>query len=183
MPAVIAADMLAQAEHDVDATALLITTSETLAHGVQAAIEDSSGRLPTAALPGSRSIATVRIILVPDLDTPCGSANDLRPEHLSLHDASLLDAHSQCRNGFPGRALAGIGGGLCRRTEPCAYHLRLARCEAGCPPADFVKVIAIQELSPEALQELAPADHGAGSRRRTGGARARRGGSICQLIL
>ena len=58
----------------------------------------------------------------------------------------------------------------------------VARLRGGLSAADFVKVIAVQQLSPAGLAGVGADDYGAGPRRRFGGARARRGGSFCPVI-
>ena len=154
---VIAADMLAQAEHDVDATALLITTSETLAHGVQAALEKQLRTLPTAGVARQSIDCNGAIILVPDLQTGIALTNEFAPEHLSLHDASLLDQIRNAGTVFLGEHSPESAGDYAAGPSHVLPTSGMSRLRGGLSAADFVKVIAIQELSSKALQELSPA--------------------------
>lgn len=83
-PDFVAADLLAQAEHGEDASALLITTSETLAHSVVQEVQRQLESLPR------REIATASvdnygaIVVVNSLDDACEIANWIAPEHLQL---------------------------------------------------------------------------------------------------
>lgn len=154
---VVAADMLAQAEHDVDATALLITTSETLAHRVQAALEEQLQTLPTAAVARQSLDCNGAIILVPDLQTAVALANEFAPEHLSLHDASLLDQIRNAGTVFLGEHSPESAGDYAAGPSHVLPTSGMSRLRGGLSAADFVKVIAIQELSAKALQDLSPA--------------------------
>jgi histidinol dehydrogenase len=154
---VIAADMLAQAEHDVDATAVLITTSEALARVVKAALEEQLQTLPTAAVARQSLDRNGAIILVPDLQTGVALANEFAPEHLSLHDASLLDQIRNAGTVFLGEHSPESAGDYAAGPSHVLPTSGTSRLRGGLSAADFVKVIAIQELSAKALQELSPA--------------------------
>jgi len=154
---VIAADMLAQAEHDVDATALLITTSEALARGVQAALDEQLRTLPTADVARQSIDCNGAIILVPDLQTGVALTNEFAPEHLSLHDASLLDQIRNAGTVFLGEHSPESAGDYAAGPSHVLPTSGMSRLRGGLSAADFVKVIAIQELSSKALQELSPA--------------------------
>jgi histidinol dehydrogenase len=78
-PKFIAADMLAQAEHDADASAILLTTSKRLAGAVAKEIEQRLQTLPTAPV-ASRAIASnSAIVLVQSLDQALNIANRIAP--------------------------------------------------------------------------------------------------------
>jgi histidinol dehydrogenase len=156
-PEVIAADMLAQAEHDMDAAAILITTSEPLAGSVQAAIERQLQTLPTAAVARESIDRNSAIILVPDLATGVKLTNEFAPEHLSLHDPSLLDGIRNAGTVFLGENSPESAGDYAAGPSHVLPTSGMSRLRGGLSAADFVKVIAIQEISPEALEELAPA--------------------------
>jgi histidinol dehydrogenase len=79
-----AADLLAQAEHGEDASAVLITTSETLAFAVAAEVERQARSLPRVAL-AEKSLADFgAIIVVNDLAEACALVNELAPEHVEI---------------------------------------------------------------------------------------------------
>jgi len=80
----IAADLLAQAEHGEDASAVLITTSEQLAHEVAREVARQAETLPRRAII-ERSLADFGAAFVVDnLDAACALVNELAPEHLEL---------------------------------------------------------------------------------------------------
>jgi histidinol dehydrogenase len=83
-PEFVAADLLAQAEHDEDASALLITTSSQLATGVAAEVSRQVKSLPRRAIV-EKSLANYgAICVVADLDEACAIVNSLAPEHLEI---------------------------------------------------------------------------------------------------
>ena len=80
----IAADLLAQAEHDADASAILITTSEALAREVEVELEKQLATLPRAAI-AEKSLATFgALIVVSNLDEGSEIVNSLAPEHVEI---------------------------------------------------------------------------------------------------
>jgi histidinol dehydrogenase len=83
-PALVAADLVTQAEHGPDSPAILVTTSETLAEAVGAEIAALLPRLERHAIL-TRALATHgRIALAPDRDTAIAFVNAYAPEHLSI---------------------------------------------------------------------------------------------------
>ncbi len=84
-PRWIAADLLAQAEHDVDASAILLTTSRKLAEAVSAAVERQLTDLPTAHVARPSIDNNGAVVVVDSIDQAIEISNSLAPEHLSLH--------------------------------------------------------------------------------------------------
>ena len=80
----VAADLLSQAEHDANASAVLVTTSERLAKAVQAELERQLAQLPRAEIARASIEANGKIILVPTLAAGISIANEIAPEHLEL---------------------------------------------------------------------------------------------------
>jgi histidinol dehydrogenase len=80
----VAADLLAQAEHAEDASAILVTTSERLAGETAAELQRQSASLPRRTIVEQSLKRYGAIILVSDLDEACAIANELAPEHLEL---------------------------------------------------------------------------------------------------
>jgi histidinol dehydrogenase len=80
----VAADMLAQAEHGEDASAVLLTTSLELAESVAAEIERQVAFLPRRAIVAESLRQYGAIVRVSDLDEACAIVNDLAPEHLEI---------------------------------------------------------------------------------------------------
>jgi histidinol dehydrogenase len=89
-PTWIAADMLAQAEHDVDARAILITTSIDLANKVQKELEKQMDSLPTASVARVAIERNSAIVLCDSDDDAVALSNSIAPEHLSLYDETLV---------------------------------------------------------------------------------------------
>lgn len=83
-PDQIAADLLAQAEHDPEACPMLLLTDEKLLARVGEEIERQLSSLPTAAI-AKRALRNGFACVVQDLDEACRIANEVGPEHLSLH--------------------------------------------------------------------------------------------------
>jgi histidinol dehydrogenase len=156
-PNVIAADMLAQAEHDADAAAILITTSEALAGAVGEQIEQQLQKLPTAPTARQAIERNSAIILVPDLETGVALSNRFAPEHLSLHDPSLLPLVQNAGTVFLGENSPESAGDYAAGPSHVLTTSGASRLRGGLSAADFVKVIAIQQLTPSALNVLAPA--------------------------
>jgi histidinol dehydrogenase len=80
----IASDLLAQAEHSDDASAVFVTISETLAEEVSAEILNQAPALPRAKVIGTSLARYGAIIVVTDLDEACDLVNELAPEHLEI---------------------------------------------------------------------------------------------------
>ncbi len=153
----IAADMLAQAEHDVTASAVLVTTSQSLADAVSLELEAQLHQLSTAAVARESIDHHSRIYLVPDMHVAVAICNAWAPEHLSLHDASLLPLIQNAGTVFLGPHSPESAGDYAAGPSHVLPTGGAARLRGGLSAADFVKVIAVQQLSPSALDELAPA--------------------------
>ena len=80
----VAADLLSQAEHDKNASAVLVTPSAALASAVQAELERQLALLPRAEIARASIENNGKIILVPTLDAGIAIANEIAPEHLEL---------------------------------------------------------------------------------------------------
>lgn len=155
-PAWLAADLLAQAEHDFDASAILITTSRMLAKAVAAEIEKQLETLPTAKIAHVSISHHGAIIVVDSLDEAVEIANELAPEHLALHDASFLPAIRHAGSIFLGAHSPEAAGDYASGPNHVLPTAGVARVRGGLSAADFVKVISVQELSPKALLALTP---------------------------
>jgi histidinol dehydrogenase len=152
----IAADMLAQAEHDTAASATLVTTSAELATCVAREIDRQLATLPTAEVARQAVTRNSRIYLTADMQTAVDIANELAPEHLSLHDPALLPRIRNAGTVFLGAHTPESAGDYAAGPSHVLPTGGAARLRGGLSSADFVKLIAIQELSPSALNELAP---------------------------
>jgi histidinol dehydrogenase len=156
-PKTIAADMLAQAEHDPSASATLVTTSIALAESVAAEIERQLESLPTANITRQSIDNASAIIVVSGMDAAVEYCNQIAPEHLSLHDPSLLPKIRNAGTVFLGPNSPESAGDYASGPSHVLPTGGAARLRGGLSTADFVKVIAIQSLTPAALSEMAPA--------------------------
>ena len=152
----IAADMLAQAEHDTDACAVLLTTSRKLAGAVAAAIEAQIATLPTAPTARKAIDKNSAIIIVPSLEAAVDISNRFAPEHLSIPDATLLPAIRHAGSVFVGPHSPEAAGDYASGPNHVLPTSGAARLRGGLSAADFVKIISVQELSTAALKRLTP---------------------------
>jgi histidinol dehydrogenase len=156
-PEVLAYDMLAQAEHDADAAAILVTTNQRLACAVAAEVEAQLRTLPTAPAARRAIRRNSAIILVPSLDRALELANAFAPEHLSIPTVSLLARVKAAGSVFIGPHSPEAAGDYASGPNHVLPTSGFARVRGGLSAADFVKVISVQELSRSALGRLAGA--------------------------
>lgn len=156
-PKWIAADMLAQAEHDTDASAVLLTTSKKLAAAVEAELDWQLATLPTAKTARVALKKNSAIIIVESLMQAVDISNKFAPEHLSLHHPELLPGVVNAGGVFLGASSPEAAGDYAAGPNHVLPTSGAASLRGGLSTADFVKVIATQELTPEALKKLAPA--------------------------
>jgi histidinol dehydrogenase len=156
-PRWIAADLLAQAEHDVDASAILLTTSRPLAEAVAAEVERQLETLPTASVARPSIETNGAIVVVETLERAVEISNALAPEHLALHDGSLLAKIRHAGAVFVGASSPEAAGDYVSGPNHVLPTSGAARLRGGLSAADFVKVIAVQELTPKGLEGLTPA--------------------------
>ena len=83
-PRIVAADLLSQAEHDKNASAVLVTDSEALAVAVQSAIEEQLPKLRREEIARASIDTNGKIIVADNLDTAVEIANEIAPEHLEV---------------------------------------------------------------------------------------------------
>ncbi|MBI2689475.1 MAG: histidinol dehydrogenase [Acidobacteria bacterium] len=156
-PAWIAADMLAQAEHDTDASAVLLTTSKRLAIAVQSEVERQLATLPTAATARKAIDKNSAIILVRSLDEAVEVSNRFAPEHLSIPDASLVNGIRHAGSIFIGPYSPEAAGDYASGPNHVLPTSGAARLRGGLSAMDYVKIISTQELNAAALRKLEPA--------------------------
>jgi histidinol dehydrogenase len=156
-PCWIAADLLAQAEHDVDASAILLTTSRSLAEAVAEEVERQLETLPTASVARPSIETNGAIVVVDTLERAVEISNALAPEHLALHDGNLLAKIRHAGAVFVGPSSPEAAGDYASGPNHVLPTSGAARLRGGLSAADFVKVIAVQELTPEGLERLTPA--------------------------
>jgi histidinol dehydrogenase len=157
VPRYIAADFLAQAEHDPDAVALLVTPSARLAKEVAAEVDKQLKKLPETN-PAWKSLGQASAILVaPSLDTAIRFANRVAPEHLSIPEVreSLVRRLSAAGSVFLGSLSAQPIGDYASGTNHVLPTSGWARARGGLSVLDFVKCSSAQEISRSGLKRLA----------------------------
>ncbi len=154
-PTWIAADMLAQAEHDTDASAVLLTTSRKLGRAVGMEIERQLATLPTAGVARHSIDRNGAIVIVRSLEEALEISNRFAPEHLSIPDRSLLPLVRHAGSVFVGPTSPEAAGDYASGPNHVLPTNGLARLRGGLSAMDFVKVISVQELSAGALKSLA----------------------------
>lgn len=154
----IAADLVAQAEHDPDAMAIFITPSSRLAAGVQNSVDKTLRRLrlPIAEQALARQGA---IILTRDISEAVLLANTFAPEHLTLLEGAigLLDQVQSAGSIFLGDYSAVAAGDYASGTNHILPTGGMARWRGGLSVADFMKTITVQQLTRRGLSSLHPA--------------------------
>lgn len=156
-PSWIAADMLAQAEHDTDASAVLLTRSRPLAEAVAAEVTRQLEGLPTAEVARVALERNGAIIVTQSRDETVEWINRFAPEHLSLHDPALMKDVRHAGGVFLGASSPEAAGDYAAGPSHVLPTSGAARLRGGLSVLDFVKVIATQKLTAEGLQRLAPA--------------------------
>jgi len=156
-PRHLAADLLAQAEHDADASAVLLTTSKRLAERVAREVERQLKTLPTASVAVQSLAKNSAIILVRSLEEAFEISNRVAPEHLSIPDQKLLTRVRHAGSVFIGPFSPEAAGDYASGPNHVLPTSGAARQRGGLAVTDYLKVISVQELSAAALRRLAPA--------------------------
>lgn len=156
-PEWIAADMLAQAEHDVEASAILLTTSKRLAQAVAKQIDKQLAVLPTGKVAQKAIDKNSAIILVKSVAEAVDISNQFAPEHLSIPDPSLLPGIRHAGSIFIGAHSPEAAGDYASGPNHVLPTSGAARLRGGLSAADYVKIISTQEVSAQALERLTPA--------------------------
>jgi histidinol dehydrogenase len=154
----IAADLIAQAEHDPDAIALFITTSRSFGRSVATEIERQLSRLPQTN-PAWRSLATNGAVLIArSVADAIRFINRFAPEHLSLPGsaARYLGQIDSAGSVFLGDWSPQPAGDFASGTNHVLPTGTSARARGGLSVTDFVKCISVQEVSRKGLGRLAP---------------------------
>jgi histidinol dehydrogenase len=154
----VAADLLAQAEHDVLTQAILVTDSRLLAEAVVREIRRQRQGLSRGTIL-AQSLVACRTILVSDLDTALQVANEYAPEHLMLQVKEPRRWLAQVQNAgsvFLGPWSPEPLGDYCSGTNHVLPTNGHARCLSGLSVRDFVKTVTVQEVSSQGLEALGP---------------------------
>jgi len=156
----IAADLLAQAEHDTAAQSILMTNDEALAKDVEAAVERQLLTLPRAQTATASWRDFGAVILVEDFEAAIPLANRIAAEHLEIAVAEPEALLPKIRNAgsiFIGAHTPEVIGdyvGGCNHVLPTA---RSARFSSGLNVLDYMKRTSLLKLGPDQLRVLGPA--------------------------
>jgi histidinol dehydrogenase len=149
----IASDLVAQAEHDPEALAILITTRNELAKKVLAEIRLRSRFNPVAR---RALLRNGLVIVAADLDEARQITNHLAPEHLTVDKADDLNWVENAGSVFVGRWSAQPMGDYISGPNHTLPTGGMARVRGGLSVNDFVKLITVQEYAAQGLQQLGP---------------------------
>ena len=156
----IAADLLAQAEHDVNAQSILITDSTALADEVERAVEAQLATLPRAQIARTSWNEFGAIILVKKLDEAIELANAIAAEHLEIMTSDPESVAAQIRNAgaiFLGPHTPEAFGDYVGGSNHVLPTARSARFSSGLGVLDFMKRTSILKCGPDQLRALGPA--------------------------
>jgi histidinol dehydrogenase len=159
-PAWIAADLLAQAEHDVAAQSILITDDNSLAAAVEQAVESQLTTLPRSAVARASWRDYGAIILVPALDAAIPLVDAIAPEHLEIETGDPERLAGKIRNAgaiFLGAHTPEAIGDYVAGSNHVLPTARSARFSSGLGVLDFMKRTSIVKCGPDQLNALAEA--------------------------
>ena len=156
-PAWVAADLLAQAEHDPLASAILLTPDRALAEAVQAAVTEQTARLSRREIIAAALEANGGIVLVPDLATAARVADEYAAEHLCLTVADPRALMAQINNAggfFLGEHSYEVLGDYVAGPSHVMPTGGTARFASPLNVLDFVKINSIVALDREVARTL-----------------------------
>jgi histidinol dehydrogenase len=156
----IAADLLAQAEHDPSAQAILLTDSASLADAVEVAVERQLSTLPRAEIARRSWAEHGAVILVEALDDAVPLVDRLAPEHLEIQAANADGLAGRIRNAgaiFLGPHTPEAIGDYVGGPNHVLPTSRTARFSSGLSVLDFMKRTSILACDAASLRALGPA--------------------------
>jgi histidinol dehydrogenase len=156
----IAADLLAQAEHDAAAQSILITDHAPLADAVEKAVAAQLVTLPRGSIAGASWREFGAILLVRDLDEAIPLVDALAPEHLEIAAADAERLAGKIRNTgaiFLGAYTPEAIGDYVAGSNHVLPTARSARFSSGLGVLDFLKRTSILKCGPDQLAALGPA--------------------------
>ena len=158
----IAADVLAQCEHDYNARGILITTDKKLGQEVAKKVEEILKDLPTKEIASSSWYNNGEIILVDNLQEAVKLSNQYAPEHLEVivkYPDEITDKLINYGSLFIGEFSAEVFGDYVSGTNHTLPTLRASRYTGGVWVGTFIKTCTTQRLSQRAVDLLAPVAH------------------------
>jgi histidinol dehydrogenase len=159
-PVWVAADLLAQAEHDVLATAILLTPSRRLAEAVQAQVTQQMEDLSRANVIAASLTGQGGIVVTPDLETAVRLADEFAPEHLclSVRDPETWAEHIRNAGGiFLGEHSFEVLGDYVAGPSHIMPTGGTARWASPVNVLDFVKIVNVIALDADTATRISPA--------------------------
>lgn len=157
VPAFVAADLLAQAEHGPDSQVVLVSISEPLIKKVKAEIEAQLGQLPRKDI-ATQALQHARMVLLRDLNAAVAFSNQYAPEHLILASKTsgallkqIMTAGSVFIGNYSPETVGDYASGT-NHTLPTNGH---ATAYSGVSLDSFTKKITFQQLTKEGLENIA----------------------------
>ena len=158
VPAYVAADLLAQAEHGADSQSVLVTTSKDIAEKTIAELGKQLPVLPRAEI-AQKAIDNSYIILVNNLDEAMKFSNEYAPEHLILSTANwqlITDYIINAGSVFLGNLTPESAGDYASGTNHTLPTSAYAKAYSGVSVDSFVKKITLQHITPEGIKNIGP---------------------------
>ena len=160
-PAVIAADLLAQSEHDFVAKGIVVTTDESLANAILMQVEHQLKGLSTGEIAGRSWADYGEVLLADSLDEAAEYANAYAPEHLEViveeeKEKTLVQKLRNYGSLFLGLNTAEVFGDYATGTNHTLPTLGAARYTGGLWVGTFLKVCTHQKLSAEGVEKIQP---------------------------
>ncbi|MEE9452284.1 MAG: histidinol dehydrogenase [Gammaproteobacteria bacterium] len=155
----VALDLLSQAEHDVAAQVILLTTSMLLGQQICGTIERQLAKLPRRKII-EQSLAHSRLLVVDDIATAIAISNRYAPEHLIMQVAEAeqhMAAIHYAGTVFLGSMAAEVLGDYVTGSNHVLPTYGFARVSGGLALTDFLKFISFQSMTAEGLQAIGPA--------------------------
>ena len=157
-PRFVAADLLSQAEHDKNASAVLVTDSLSLAEAVQQEVEHQLSQLPREEIARASIEQNGKIIVTADIPSAIGIANELAPEHLELcmdNPFDYLDAITNAGSIFLGKHCPEALGDYMAGPNHTLPTSGTARFSSPLSVDDFVKKSQYTYFTRDALEKVA----------------------------
>lgn len=159
-PEWLAADLLAQAEHDTAAQSILMTTDAALGEAVEAAVRRQLTKLPKSEIAGASWRDFGAIIHLRSLDEAPPLADRIAAEHLEIATADPEPLAARIRNAgaiFIGHHTPEVIGDYVSGSNHVLPTARSARFSSGLGVLDYMKRTSLLKLTPAALASVGPA--------------------------
>lgn len=157
-PDVLAADMLAQSEHDRMAKGILVTTSRRLGEAVLTAVQEQLRTLETAQIASASWDTYGEVILADSLEEAAQIANQYAPEHLEVivENEDILPQLTNYGSLFIGQETGEVFGDYASGTNHTLPTVQAARYTGGVWVGMFLKVCTFQRYQRDAMRAIAP---------------------------